>query len=197
MLLKQANPIVMMISDAEDLSVLLTQPPTLHSREPSWHHWRSHQGQHMKCQQKLHQQQKYQNITIPWIWLCTIIYVESWKKVSTYSNRAIRPNCLLFSPCSPGPVHALLRSLQQSESSSKLTIFFTPKLDHNIFHWLGFTLQLGSGPGENEQNNIIGSHPDDTLHLGAGDSGAQLCGVWLLHVQSILLGSLSRCNLCP
>ena len=62
-----------------------------------------------------------------------------------------------------------------------LTIFFTRKLNHNIIHWS--PRQLGSGPGKNEQSNIVGRHPDDTLHLGAGDWRAQLCGVWLLNLQ--------------
>ena len=57
-----------------------------------------------------------------------ILFLE---KVSIYSNRAIRPHWLLFSPCSPGPEpdHAPLRALPQS--SPKLTILFTVPL----FSW--------------------------------------------------------------
>ena len=51
---------------------------------------------------------------------------------------------------------------------------------HNIIHCS--SLQLGSGPGENEQRNIAGCHNDDNL-LGVGGPEDQLCGVWVLIVQ--------------
>ena len=80
------------------------------------------------------------------------------KGLNIYSNRAIRPNWLLFSPCSPSPEpdHAPLRALPQS--SPKLTILFTVPL----FSW-------GRDPERMNRETLLGV----TMMIISSVSGAQ------------------------